>query len=52
MEWSDFISYILTFIFGGSVGSLLTIKIRSNTNTVQQNSNKVNGGNIVGRDHK
>ena len=52
MVWEDLIGYILTFIFGGAVGSLITIKVRSDTNTVQQNNNNVNNGNIVGRDNK
>ncbi len=48
MVWEDLIGYILTFIFGGAVGSLITIKVRSDANTVQQNNNNVNNGNIVG----
>lgn len=52
MGWENIVSYLLTFILGGTVGSLITIKVRSDSNIVQQNDNDVTNGNIVGRDQK
>lgn len=50
MDVNEIITHVLSFIFGGAAGSLLTIKYHSNSNTVQQKDINVTGGDVVGRD--
>lgn len=58
MNWQEILSYAVTLVSGGILGSLITIKVKSTSkseiksNTVQQNNNKVTNGNITGRDQK
>lgn len=50
MDWNEIMTHVLSFIFGGAAGSLITIKYRSNSSRVQQKNINVTNGDVVGRD--
>ena len=52
MDIFELFTHIVSFIFGGVAGSLITVKIRSDSNVVSQKNITTNNGDIVGRDKK